>query len=219
MKTRLPKEFGAVIYPRVSTKIQVNNTSLDMQEQVCRGYCEKHTLPVIKVFREEGESAKTTDRTELQKLLKFCKENKNIVSHVVVYKFDRIARNASDHLAIRALLAKDGITLVSATENFEDTSMGRFMELLTAGISQLENETRAGRCASGMQERIKEGIKPGKPPLGYISAKQLKGKEKKTLPDILDPEKGYFVEKLWKDFLTGNYTVATLTKKYENTLS
>src|SRR3954468_20797645 len=67
---------GAVIYVRVSTKEQTENLSLTTQLKGCEDYCERLAFHILARFREEGESAKTSDRTELQKLLQFCRTNK-----------------------------------------------------------------------------------------------------------------------------------------------
>src|SRR5437868_15437063 len=72
----LPDMVGAVIYVRVSTEEQTENLSLPTQLKACEEYCERQGFHVIARFREEGESAKTVDRTELQNLLQFCRTNK-----------------------------------------------------------------------------------------------------------------------------------------------
>ena len=67
---------GAVIYIRVSTKEQTENLSLPTQLRACEEYCRREGLEILERFKEEGESAKTADRTELQRLLTFCRTNK-----------------------------------------------------------------------------------------------------------------------------------------------
>ena len=47
----------AVIYIRVSTSRQLENASLETQLRACREFCDRNGWSVIKVFREEGESA------------------------------------------------------------------------------------------------------------------------------------------------------------------
>lgn len=82
----------AVIYCRVSTKHQVDEgNSLSTQERLCREYALKQGYEVAAVYIEKGESAKTKDRTELQKMMSFCAIKKNNVSYVVVYKLDRFS--------------------------------------------------------------------------------------------------------------------------------
>ena len=84
--------IGAVIYVRVSTKEQTENLSLPTQLRACEEYCKREGYEVLERFREEGESAKTTDRTELQNLLKYCRTHKGKVHFVVVYNLTRFAR-------------------------------------------------------------------------------------------------------------------------------
>ena len=68
----------AIIYTRVSTDEQVTNFSLGFQEKKCREYANKEGWRVVKVFREEGASAKTiAGRPVLRELVKYCKTKKN----------------------------------------------------------------------------------------------------------------------------------------------
>ena len=71
---------------------------------------------MARVFVEEGESAKTADRTEFQRMLVFCREQQKTVDVVVVYNLSRFARNQTDHHAIRALLSRYAVTVRSVTE-------------------------------------------------------------------------------------------------------
>src|SRR3954471_14034741 len=63
-RSKLPEMVGAVIYVRVSTKEQTENLSLPTQLSACEEYCERQGFHVLARFREEGESAKTADRTD-----------------------------------------------------------------------------------------------------------------------------------------------------------
>ena len=129
--------IGAVLYVRVSTKEQTENLSLSTQMRACEDYCRREGYKVLERFKEEGESAKTADRTELQRLLKFCRTNKGKVSFVVVYNLTRFAREKYDHFALRAHLKSLGISLRSATEPIDDTSTGKLMEGVLAAFAQI----------------------------------------------------------------------------------
>ena len=106
---------GAVIYVRVSTKEQTENLSLPTQLRACEEYCRRQGYEILERFHEEGESAKTTDRSQLQALLKYCCSHKGKVHFVVVYNLTRFAREKYDHFALRAHLKSLGISLRSAT--------------------------------------------------------------------------------------------------------
>ena len=64
--SKLPPMIGAVIYVRVSTKEQTENLSLPTQLRACEEYCRREGYEVLERFKEEGESAKTMDRSQLQ---------------------------------------------------------------------------------------------------------------------------------------------------------
>ena len=194
----------AVIYTRVSTDEQVNNMSLDEQERICRDFIvrQEGDLKVGRVFVEEGESAKTADRTKLKEMLEYCRENKDTVGHLVVYKIDRFARSVQDHMAIQALLMKMGIILWSATEPIGKTTTGKLMEHVLASFAQFDNDVRSERCRNGMRARAEEGCWVSHAPAGYVNVKD--GLKRPTL--AFDDNMVKNVRKFFKEFLTGRYT-------------
>lgn len=162
----------AVLYCRVSTKEQVEEgNSLVTQEKNCREYAKKHGYEVAAVFIEQGESAKTTDRTELKKLMNFCAVKKNNISAVIAYKIDRISRNTDDYSQIRILLKRYGVEIKSTSEHFEDNPAGRFMENIIANVAQFDNDVRAERSIGGMKDAVREGRYVWLAPIGYSNAK------------------------------------------------
>ena len=93
---------GAVLYLRVSTEEQVDNYSLETQQDICTKEAQKRGWAVTHTFREEGRSAKTIKgRTALIELLDYCRKNRKVVRAVIVYRLDRISRQTADYLAIR----------------------------------------------------------------------------------------------------------------------
>lgn len=170
-----------VIYCRVSSKEQVDGTSLETQERYAREYAARQGWEVLQVFVEMGESAKTADRTEYTKAIAFCSNKKQKVDYFVVYKLDRFSRNTEDHLMVRAILRKSGTELRSVTEPINETPTGKLMEHVIAGFAEFDNNVRTERTKAGMRERVKEGIWVWQPQLGYH--KPLKGKKTNIVPD------------------------------------
>ena len=200
--------MNAVIYSRVSSTEQVEGTSLDSQEGACREYARAHNLNVIEVFREQGESAKFADRTQLLRLLAFCKDKRTRVTTLIVWKLDRFSRNVEDHFALKATLRKAGVTLASATDSIAEDPNGRLLETILAGFSQFDNDVRALRTVQGLQQRVREGIYPFKPPLGYVAPKI----GKKTVADRPDPKCFELLRKAWRLLATGAYTQADVLR-------
>ena len=141
------------------------------QEKNCREYALKNGYEVIQVFIEQGESAKTSDRTELKKLLLYCSDKKNRIEAIIAYKIDRISRSTDDYSQIRILLRKYGVEIKSVTEFFENTPAGRFMENIIANVAQFDNDVRAERCSGGMLEAVREGRYVWMAPVGYSNVR------------------------------------------------
>ena len=91
------KTKRGIIYCRVSSIEQVDGTSLESQERVCKEYAERLGIEVLEVFVDKGESAKTADRPQFLKAISMCSQKKHKVDSFIVYKLDRFARNQSDH--------------------------------------------------------------------------------------------------------------------------
>ena len=196
----------AVIYVRVSSDEQIRGSSLDNQEELCRRYCAENQLEIAKVYREEGESAKSADRPLFKEMVAFCIGKKTGIGHVVVYKLDRFARNSTDYHIHIAALARAGVTVRSATEPIDDNPVGKLLETVLAGIAQFDNDIRGERSRMGMESIAKRGGWCFQAPLGYKLAR---------LPDktpILeaDPEKGPLVRKLFEALAAGRYTATGL---------
>lgn len=166
MQTILNKK--AVSYCRVSTKEQVDEgNSLSTQEKQCKEYAVKYGYEITRVFIEQGESAKTADRTELQKLLAYCADKKNDVTAVIIYKLDRLSRNTDDYSQLRLLLKRYGVEIKSTSEFFENTPQGKFMENMFANVAQFDNDVRAERCSGGMRDAMRGGRYVWGAPIGY----------------------------------------------------
>ena len=197
----LPTMVGAVIYVRVSTKEQTENLSLPTQLRACEEYCRRQGYEILERFHEEGESAKTTDRSQLQNLLTFCRLNKGRVHFVVVFNLTRFARDKYDHFALRSLLQSLGISLRSATEPIDDTSTGKLMEGVLAAFAQFDNDCRSDRTRAGMKAALELGRWVFLAPIGYLNAPRAMGKS--LMPD---PERAPLVRRVFEEYATGRFT-------------
>jgi site-specific DNA recombinase len=161
----------AVIYIRVSTSRQLENASLETQLRACREFCDRNCWSVIKVFREEGESAKTADRTQLQEMLRFCRSAKPRPKYVVVYALDRFARSGVDHDTLRAGLLALQVKLRCVQTPLGESPVEKAVERILSAIPQLDNELRAERSVAGMKTRLEGGRWTFKAPLGYTNGR------------------------------------------------
>jgi len=82
------------------------------KESLAQGICDDNH--VKDVFDDSGRSGRTTERAELQRMLKALKENP--VEAVIIYKIDRFARNVNDFSKMYNDFKEKGIKLLSINE-------------------------------------------------------------------------------------------------------
>ncbi len=195
----------AIIYLRVSTEEQVDNFSLETQENICRTEAEKRGFEIVETFREEGRSAKNIiGRPVLISLLEYCRKNKKLIKALLVYRLDRISRVTGDYLAIRKKLSENGVSIISATEPTGDGPTEKLVETILAGFAQLDNDIRSERAKNGMRARFLSGmVVNGRVPLGY----SLGGGQ-----TVKDPESWNSMQKAWDLMATGTKSISEMTK-------
>jgi len=187
----------AVIYVRVSSSRQVDNTSLESQEAACREWCRQQKLQVAHVFVERGESAKTADRTEFQHMFRYLEQSSGI-THLVVDKFDRFSRSMDDGAEYRLRLRRLNVVLCSAKEPTDNTPAGRLFANVLGSFAQFDNDVRSHRAQDGMKASLKAGRWVWMAPIGYVH-----GNSKQEPSLTTDPERGPLMFKLFELVASG----------------
>lgn len=158
----------AAIYIRVSTEEQAKEGfSLEAQRDRCVQYIESQGYQLVKVYMEDGYSAKNMNRPHLQELIEDSK--KKLFNLVVVYKLDRLTRSVLDSQVILNHFEKNGVKFKSTMEEFETITAGgrMFLNLMTV-IAQWEREQIAERVILGMSKRAEMGLRNNyRLPYGY----------------------------------------------------
>ena len=160
----------AAIYIRVSTDAQVEEGySVDAQKEQLAAYCVSKGIKEYDYYIDGGWSGSNIERPEMERLMKDIKNGE--ISHVIVYKLDRLSRSQKDTLyLLEDLFLPNNVDFVSLTESLDtSTPMGRLMIGILAAFAQLERENIRIRTRMGMLERVKEGLwmGGGRVPFGY----------------------------------------------------
>ncbi|MDA8218083.1 MAG: recombinase family protein, partial [Dehalococcoidales bacterium] len=120
-------------YVRVSTDVQVERDSLTTQEQALTAHCQAQGW-TLQLYRDEGVSAKDTERPALQRLLADVRAGR--VAVVLVTKLDRISRSLRDLLDLMALFEAAGVKFVSLRDNIDTSGpVGRFILHILGAIA------------------------------------------------------------------------------------
>lgn len=163
----------AVLYSRVSSEHQISNTSLDTQEAEMQAWCDRKGYKVVKIFREEGQSAKTRNRDKLIEAQIYCRKQKPTA--LVVWKYNRFARNQEDHHVLKAWFRSQGIQVLSATEPVSEGPAGTLLEGVIAAVSEFDNALRAEVAKAGMNAMIRMGYWVNRAPYGYRNTRTQEG--------------------------------------------
>ena len=211
----------AVSYIRVSTREQAQRGgseegfSLPAQREANKRKAQSMGALVVKEFADRGESARSANRPELQKMLAYLKEDGG-VDYVIVHKLDRLARNRADDVEINRAFEDAGVRLVSTSENIDQTPGGMLLHGIMSSIAEFYSRNLANEVIKGMGEKARNGGTLGKAPLGYrnVRARDENGREVRTVE--LDEGRAPLVRLAFTEYATGNWTVRQLADHLNN---
>lgn len=200
----------ALIYKRVSTDEQAGDEkhSLRTQQELCERAINDggvYRLADNGVYEDPGRSATNMNRPGLQDMLIRIQEDKSIGA-IVVQDTDRLARNVGDHLTIKALLRKNNVELISVSQSgIEDTPEGNFMDLIIAGVNQLQSQITGRKTTKSMEQKFRDGGWPTHAAIGYLNVGEDGDEKKRTV--IVDPTRGHLITEAFKMYATGDYSL------------
>ena len=151
------KKKIVAMYTRVSTGYQIDKDSLPFQRKELEAYCE-HILhaETTELFEDAGKSGKNTDRPAYQRMMKKMRAGE--LSHVVVYKIDRISRNLVDFSLMYDEFKKYHVTFISLNEQFDTSSaIGEAVLKIILVFAELERKLTSERVTGVMIDRALEG--------------------------------------------------------------
>ena len=211
----------AVSYICVSTREQAQRGgseegfSLPAQREANKRKAQSMGALVVKEFADRGESARSANRPELQKMPTYLKQDGGI-DYVIVHKLDRLARNRVDDVEINRAFEEAGVRLVSTSENIDQTPGGMLLHGIMSSIAEFYSRNLANEVIKGMGEKARNGGTLGKAPLGYMNvrARDENGREVRTI--ALDEERAPLVRLAFTEYATGNWTVRGLAEHLNN---
>lgn len=162
------KKLKAAIYCRISTQEQAvtanDRSSTDSQEDICRKWLEVKGYELYKVYTDT-KSGRSTDRSELQKLLSECSQFDIVVST----RLDRISRSIKDFQNLIELLDENEVTINFANEEIDtSTLMGKAMRNILMVFAEFESDMVSKRTSEQRIAAEKDGYwMGGYVPLGY----------------------------------------------------
>lgn len=150
-----------LFYCRVSTEEQNESRQVKAAEEL--------GIETDNIFIDK-KSGKNTDRTELKRMLAFCRKGDTIYCESI----SRIARNTIDFLNIIEELKAKKVEFVSLKESIDTSSAtGKFMLTIFSAMAELERESILQRQREGIAIAKAEGKYKGRQPKDRTEFKKL----------------------------------------------
>ncbi|MCE1178970.1 MAG: recombinase family protein [Micrococcales bacterium] len=211
--TPFPGSF-AVSYLRVSTKEQAEKGgqaegfSIPAQREANQRKADQLGATIIEEFVDAGESARKADRPELMRMIQYVAKHKT--NYCIVHKVDRLARNRADDVTIHLALKDAGVTLVSATENIDETPSGMLLHGIMSSIAEFYSRNLATEVVKGVSQKAAQGGTVTKAPIGYrnVGVRDEFGREVRTVE--IDEERAPLVRWAFQVFASGDWTTSQL---------
>ena len=111
----------AVIYARFSSHSQTEQ-SIEGQLRECYDFAKRSDITIVGEYIDRALTGTSDKRPQFLKMIEDSKK-KNF-EYVLVYQLDRFARNRYDSARYKALLKKNGVRVISATEKISEDASG-----------------------------------------------------------------------------------------------
>lgn len=212
-KKILNKARNAYGYIRVSTQGQADEgASLEVQEKLIYEWARDNNFNVIKIFADEGVSAKTDNRPQLKEMLEAITLNDDNVEAIIVIDTSRFARNELDHFKLKAYLTACRVKLIAITQPFLDSSPeGKLMDTVLAGMNAFHSNITGKKTAATMLKKAEYGWPPFNAPFGYKNVENPTPTSKlDTRIVAIDEKTAPYVVQLYKMYATGNFSYEDL---------
>ena len=141
---------NAVIYARYSSDKQ-NEMSIEGQIDECRRYAEENDMIVLQEYVDRAQSATSDKRPNFLRMIDDSGDESFEI--ILVYQFDRFARNKNDSGYYKKILSDNGVRVVSAKEHISSDSSGVITEGLLEVFADYFSKQMSEKIHRGMYQR------------------------------------------------------------------
>lgn len=198
----------AALYLRVSTARQAeHDVSIPDQKRQGESYCAARAYQLVETYVEPGASATNDRRPEFQRMIEAGTSKPAPFDIYIVHSFSRFFR---DHFELEFYvrkLAKNGVRLVSITQEMGNDPMHVMMRQIMALFDEYQSKENAKHVLRALKENARQGFWNGSlPPIGYrvVAAEQRGAKVKKKLE--IDPLHADTIRLIYRLVLEGDGT-------------
>lgn len=180
----VPQEnaLNAVLYCRYSSTQQTEN-SIDGQLRECHRFADYHGYKIIGEYIDRAKSGTSVEqRDDFLRMISDAKKQQ--FAYIIVYRFDRFARNRYDSVVYKRQLAISGVRVISATEAVADGPDGAILEAMYEAMDESYSRRLSAITLRGIQEATRKGIWCSAIPFGYHTEDKRLTIDEKEAPAV-----------------------------------
>jgi len=158
-----------VLYPRVSTEMQVDGYSLEGQKNGLKRFADREEMEIVGIYEDAGKSGKSIEgRPAFKKMLSDIGNGLEI-DYILVYKLSRFGRNAADILNSLEYVQSYGVNLICIEEGIDSSqTSGKLLISVLSAVAEIERENIIEQTMNGRREKARQGgWNGGFAPYGY----------------------------------------------------
>ncbi|WP_299005953.1 recombinase family protein [uncultured Caulobacter sp.] len=210
-----PVVTRAALYLRVSTGRQAeSDLSIPDQRRQLTAYCEAKAWPVANEYVEPGNTATDDKRPAFQAMIDAAVAKPPAFNVILVHSFSRFFRDQFQFEFYARRLAKNGVRIVSITQELGDDPMGLMMRQIMNLFDEYQSRENAKHTLRAMKENARQGFWNGaRPPIGYriVAAETRGAKTKKKLE--IDPVQADKIQLIYRLALHGEHNTGPMGLK------
>ena len=194
---------NAVIYARFSSHGQ-NEQTIEGQVRICKEFAESKGFNAVKIYHDKARTGTNDNRPEFQRMIRDAASG--AYQYIIVYMFDRFARNRRDSIMYKEMLRdKYGVKVLSALEPIADDEGGEFYEMFLEWNAEKYSKRLSVRIKDGLTTAIGNGTYTGARLIyGYGLEDTGKIGKKGTIKKvIINPEQAEVVRYIFTEYAQG----------------
>ena len=206
----------AINVSRVSQEEQ--KEALPAQQERINIYCKRKSYEIIETFSID-ESAYREKRDEFDKLVEYVQKIATKEKVAVCFdKVDRLSRSIFDKrvATLYEMAVADRIELHFVSDgqiiNNQMSAVEKFQFGMSLGLAKYYSDAISDNVKRRFEQKRRDGEWTGAVRLGYLNV-SLDAEKRLRKDIIIDPERGYLIQKMFELYATGNYSLETIRIK------
>ncbi len=182
--------------------------SIELQRQGCRDKSARLEADLVKEFIAPAQSASRGMYPALREALRYI-EKQGDIDYFIVYRLDRFARDELTQFTAVAELRNLGVTLVSCTEQIDETPQGMLAMSILGAVNAYRSRDDGRKISEGLVKKAELGGTPSRAKLGYLNVKYWDGaNDIRTVK--LDPDRAEHLRWGFQAYATGELPLSQL---------